>query len=297
MNHKKRIELRKKVKRIYKSEQTKNDIKKKQEERDEPMKRHECKYSGYVVGKVESKSTNIYQNEAMKAGILCPAPASYMCIGTSGSGKTNTMIWCLLNESMLGNYFERIYLIGHTVKSDHMYSNLDIPEKNIIDKNLVEETGKLINKLEKESNEKGAHNMLRTLIIFEDCTTNKALLRSPEFAKCYVQGRHFGCSVWANGHKYLNVLPPLIRNNTNGLLFFPAPNREVSQVMEDYIPNGVSKKDFSKLIEEAHTKGDGLVKPFLFIQKKADPEIRFRKGFHKILSLPKYKNDRTTERE
>jgi hypothetical protein len=265
----------------------------KDKEADDVMPEMDVSFSGLNIQGVKSKSVNIPVNPNMKAKLIPAHPFSLNNVGKSGSGKTNVLIYMLATPGIWRDYFQRVYLFGHTVKTDGMYQHLNVPKKNVFTSDMVDNLDDVISKLEKESKDKGPQHMKRTLIIFEDVSSNRDLLRSKSFTKCYVQGRHLNMSVIANSHKY-KILPRIARLNCKGIFYFPSTMDENEQIAADWQPAGMTKKDFIKLIQYAHTPTKDMPRPFLYINQQADEPERFRKSLSIMLKLNTGREPRTS---
>ena len=69
------------------------------------------------------------------------------------------------------------------------------------------------------------------------------------------------------------------------MMCFPALSSEVETLKDEITPNGISKKDFHKVIDYC-TSGKY---DFLYINNHADPDKRIRKNLDEIIDLKKFK--------
>lgn len=246
----------------------------------------ELTYSGFNVQKLESKSTKFPSNDAMDRNIILKHPFSLLNVGKSGSGKSTVVLFQLLNKDMYHNYFDEIFLFGRTILSDKLWDNIKIPKKNKFSNDLNENLNNLVKKMENES-KKGADKMKRRLIIFEDISAEKALMRDKKnnnLVKLFVQNRHWGCSVIANSHKYRNVLR-ICRLSCHGIYFFPSNNTEIQAIIDDNQPAKLDKHQFQKLIKDAWEPTINNKRPFLMINNQVPEATRFRKSFTQIYNI------------
>lgn len=242
--------------------------------------------SGLDIVGIKSQSSDIYRTENMKSNLIPSHPFSISNVGASGSGKTCLIVNMLLNKDIFNGYFQEIYLIGSTINSDKMYANIlyQIPKKNRISNKLVENLDKLIEKFEGDSDKRGVQKTKRKLIIFEDVSSNKKLMKSASFLKCYSQNRHMNLSVIANSHKY-KLLPRLARLNCSAVFFFPSTQDEIDQIISDHQPSSITKNEFKRHIRYAHTPTANNQRPFLYINLQVGEKTRYRKSLRYLIEL------------
>ena len=160
---------------------------------------------GLKIYNLPSKSTDLKTNELMKEGIIPKHPFCVLNVGRSGSGKSMLLTNMFLNEDMLLNFFDEIYLYSRTGKCDDLFSYQDVDEDNIIVKDEVEHLKKLISQMQEEADEHGTSSIKTRCIIFEDVTANTDLMGSQDFLRAFVQLRHYNCSVFACCHKFKGI--------------------------------------------------------------------------------------------
>jgi len=242
-------------------------------------------YQSLIPAKIDSKSAKFPLNEYMKANIILPHPSSYLFIGASGSGKSNTMVW-MINQ-LMEDYFDEIIIFSGTGGCDDMLNSLTKGPKmkiKVHTTDLINKVTSLLKDRQKEAEDKGVSKLSRMLVIFEDVSSQKKLLNSVAFIQSYVQLRHFGCSVISCSHK-LKAVSRLARINANGVVIFPSSVSEKKQLVEEYAPNNLTSREFEQVIEHAWRDGEDMAKPFLFINLKVKQKDRFRRGLHEILQL------------
>lgn len=237
-----------------------------------------------VPQKIDSGSTHIPLNSLMKQDIIPKHPFSMLLVGKSGSGKSNCLIWTL-NE-LYKKYFERIVVIGATVKSDEMYDAIDetIDDKDKISDNLVSECRRVLEERQAEVESKGVTNCSRMLVILEDCTSERKLQASQAFTKLFVQLRHLGASVICCAHK-LRAIPRVCRLNAVALLVFPLDRSDTKILIEEYCSMYLNKKEFAGLLKHCWEPTDEFVRPFLYYNRTLPQKVSFRKGFSEICEI------------
>lgn len=216
-------------------------------------------------------------------------PSVTLCIGEPGSGKTNLLMNLLTRDDLWKGFFDKIYLLGPTVKSDKLYKHLNIPEDQIVTDQkefltrLIEWTDQQIKEVKINPDE-----AMKCLFIFEDFTSyNKTIQKSPDFIKCFNAIRHHKASVYINIHK-VKALERTARMSCGNVIVFPLNKTEVDALYEDYGPKNLHKKDWALLCDDAWTPDQMSQKPFLYINKAAPREKWFRKCFTHIFNIKDY---------
>ena len=237
-----------------------------------------------IPQKIESSSTQIPITSLMKEDIIPTHPFSTLFVGKSGSGKTNCLIYMINN--FYKKYFERIVVIGQTVKSDGMYENFDedIKEEDIISDNLVSECKRVLDERQAEVEEKGVVNCPRMLVILEDATSERKLMSSQSFMKLFVQLRHLGSSIICCAHK-LRAIPRVCRLNAVGLFVFPLDRSDEKILIDEYCPRILKKQDFANMLKYIWTRTKNFQRPFLYYNRTLDEPIAYRKGFSEIMEI------------
>jgi ABC-type uncharacterized transport system ATPase subunit len=207
-----------------------------------------------------------------------------LLVGKSGSGKTNCLIWMLNN--LYKKYFERIVVIGATVKSEEMYDSIDenIAEKDKISDDLIIGCKRILDERQAEVEKSGVSNCSRMLVILEDATSERNLQASQAFTKLFVQLRHLGASVICCAHK-LRAIPRVCRLNAVALMVFPLDKTDEKILIEEYCSRYLTKKQFAELLKHCWSSTEEFVKPFLYYNRTLPPKVAFRKGFSEIMSI------------
>jgi hypothetical protein len=216
------------------------------------------------------------------AGVIPKVNENIVLLGETKSGKTTNLIWMLSKEyAMPKNLFKEIYLISSTAKSDKSFDVLNLDKDNTITTDLQE---KLEEIFEKQKN--AVENDIREpiMIILEDITSSYKLIRSPVMTKLFTAGRHYWITIVACAHKF-TALSRVARLNCMNLMVYPCSNTELDQIVEDYLPPAMHKKDFIDLVKYAWTPSPEFVKPFLYINNTEPHATRFRRGFLEVLKL------------
>lgn len=240
------------------------------------------------IDKIETAKNNIPQRAHMKDNTILAFPFSLLFSGRSGSGKTNLLINMLTKDSFYGNYFHYILVFSPNAKIDDLYKSLKIPDENLRTRFSPEDLEHILKvrktQIEKEGIDAVAKGS-RLLIIIDDGIADQQFFKSKESIEIFIMLRHYLCSIMILTQKY-NKIPPVQRDNANGIIIFPSNRHEVELIKDELCPTFLDKKQFAKIVDYATDEKYS----FLFINNKADNKNRYRKNFDEIIDLDKYKN-------
>ena len=239
---------------------------------------------GYDIKVIDSKTTHFKgYNTNQKNNTIPKHPFSALMCGSTGSGKSNLIVNLVTRKKYYKGFFDEIYLLTPT-PNDDMQVQMGIPEENVISEDFIENLDEWVKEQEAEIDSKGITKSPKTLIIFEDCTSNKKLMRSKSFIKAFVQNRHLNLSVMVCCHKY-KALTRTCRMNCSTICYFQASKTEDEALTADHGANGLNKNEFLSLVDFATTPDESNKKPFLYINVKIPMKTRYRKCFSTILQL------------
>src|SRR5579872_2759565 len=91
-----------------------------------PSEKKEEKKHAFQLQKMKIKDPE-YMSEVpirLQNKFIPGFPTTCVAVGEPGSGKTNLLMNLLTRDDMWKGFFDRIYLLGPTVKSDKLYENL-----------------------------------------------------------------------------------------------------------------------------------------------------------------------------
>jgi Poxvirus A32 protein len=213
-------------------------------------------------------------------------PTTVLSVGGPGSGKTNVLMNFLTREEFYCKFFDKIYLLGPTVKSDKLFKHIKVPSDQIVTESkefiakLSEWTDEQIHKVETNPNEAP-----KCLFVFEDITSYYTKVQSdPEFAKCFNAIRHHKATAWANVHKY-KAFNRTARMCCMHIMVWAVNRSEQAQIYDDYGPTTLTKQDWFMLCDTIWKPDARNKKPFLYINKYAEEDKRYRRCFTDIIDL------------
>lgn len=212
-------------------------------------------------------------------------PTTVLVCGPPGKGKSNLLINMITKKIFWGQFFDKIYLLGPTVKSDKLFKGIILPEDQIVNKE-GEFISKLIEWTEKQQEAVKNDNKTapKVLFIFEDITAYRdTVQKDPNFAKCFTTIRHHKANAYANIHKYCS-LERTARVNCMHIIIFPCNAKDQKTIFEEYGGSYVTDvEDFREMMRYAWEPTKENKKPFFYINMYAEEKQRFRKCFSEIL--------------
>lgn len=229
---------------------------------------------------IPSDSTNLSSNDLIEKGVIPKHGYSICFCGGTGSGKS-TLLINMLNKFYKDIYDHKdVYIISPVAEEDNMVKKMGIPQKNYITGNVISNLETLVVNRKKEIKKAGGPEKTKPmLIILEDSTADRNLMKSKVYVTLITASRHLNISTWCCIHNY-RTLKPVIRNNIMSWYIFEQNPLEQKK-MEEEMNVCMKKKDFFKLFqfatEEQHS--------FLTFYRKQPRKLRFRKNLSLILEL------------
>jgi len=211
-------------------------------------------------------------------------PSTVAIVGKPGGGKTNLCMNLLIKPIFWRHFFDKIYLLGPTVKMDKLFKEIKVPDNQI-----VTEPNEFIPKLvewvakQKEAVENDPKTAPKCLFFFEDITAYRNnVQKDPEFARCFTTIRHHKSTALVNFHKY-TALERTARINCMHICVFPVNRTDIEQIYKEYASAHLDMDDFFVMCRYCWKPDEENKKPFLYINMYQPDERRFRKCFTKII--------------
>lgn len=238
-----------------------------------------------VVKPLKTDKSKIKINDYMRNHIIPIHPASALFCGRSGMGKTQLVLNLLNNRQMYKDYFDIIFLFSATAEAgDDLYQkHSGIPERNVFkpDAEGIAQLEHLFKTQQDTIKKKGISKSPKILLIFDDVAHARAFLESPAYLKLHIMNRHFNISTWSLTQSYVKI-PRSCRCQVGAIFFFHgATDTEKKRLSQEHTPANLSEKQFVSMIEHATKKKFD----FLFINKSAEMDERYRHCMHTILKL------------
>ena len=217
-------------------------------------------------------------------------PSTCLAVGPPGGGKTNVLINLLKRKDFWNGFFDEIYALGPTVKSDPLFKEVRLADDRMVTKpaefipKLSEWTEQQIEKVQQDRKKAP-----KCLFIFEDITSyNQTIQNHPDFAKCFNAIRHHKATAYANVHKY-KAFNRTARMCCMHIMVWRVNKSEIMQLYEDYGPSMLSKDDFYIMCQHVWEADEQSEKPFLYITRYPKKETeRYRRCFTEIIDIKAY---------
>lgn len=239
----------------------------------------------YKIIPLKTGKDKIEQPDAVKNKIIAKFPSSILLVGKSGSGKSILCQNLIFDERFYGKKFwDEIYLVSPTAKSDDIQKQFNIDNDNIFDDlDTAPEKIEQVLRFQREYiEENGIEKALKIVILFDDVVSDPHFMKNNVLTKLFISCRHYNvhCVVCTQSFK---SVPKRMRIQSNMICFFPSSSNEVEALSESYTPPHHTKKDFYKLVEYA----TNLPFNFLTILTTEPFQTRYRKNLSTILKLKK----------
>ena len=200
-----------------------------------------------------------------------------LCIGGTGTGKTNALIDYLSRSS---GEFHKIIICSFSTLDEPLYNFLEKKNKEIEFINNIEDVPDL-DEFDDETKSKPK------LIIFDDFIN----LTKKEFKKInpyLISGRKYGFSVWLMAQEYKSI-PKVITRNINYFILNKINDAiSIDNIIRNHNMYGVDKDIFKKAYYLC------IKEPLNFMMldlKSRDPKDRYRHNFLDFLKLKPDQDD------
>ena len=234
------------------------------------------------IGKIPSNVDKLLANNINK---LLPQKNHITAfVGTSGSGKTNTLISLLTAKRKNGvrNSYKKVYdkiiIVSPTLASlkNNIFEGLPDEQKyEVLDENTIDSISDFIEE----------HDEKNKLIIFDD-VGSQLKIYDRELGLLVQKYRHDKCSYWFVAQKYKDLNPKIRLQLTHLFLFRPVNNWESQSIADEILP--ISRKELPGFIDYVFDKKY----QFLYVDMSLQNSNKFifYKGFEKIV-FPNNKDD------
>lgn len=252
-------------------------------------------FKGVNITYIPTNKDSIKQRPLHEQGIVPRGYSNFtICNGSIGSGKTMVIINMLLNELIYGfdgsnkHWFDNVFVLTNSnddsydvlieqgiLKPNHIKHQPEAKDlKSILDKQkkAVEMAGDDIGKIP------------NTCIIFDDIIDDKQFINSKEFKLCAIRPRQlFLNCILASQH--FTAIPRIIRVNAQNLILFAGNKTEEEMYTDMLCPSGMSRKQFSNLLNKAWQKKPDDKYPFLHVNRKQPNEKKFMRNFTEYIDI------------
>lgn len=237
------------------------------------------------VGKASVHDPKIPQPAAARRGIVPKVPFRLLLSGASGSGKTNVARWMLDKHYVRGqgSWFHRIVLFSPTAEIDPIWKDLKgLKKKDRMTECSAAKLDRILKDCEKQTKSAGKEKGKHTLILLDDVIAESKFIHSGPFLAAFIRARHFNCSVIVMTQSYVKI-PRSARIQASHIIMFPSQTTEIERLYSEYGPHNMKKRDFFKMVVEATTATPSEPFPFIYIDRQAPIEKRFRRNLDMFL--------------
>lgn len=242
----------------------------------------------YEIGKITPPGREKKEKvpEYMQGKNFPGHPTTALIIGQPGSGKTNLLMSLLTGQQFWRGYFDKIYLIGLTCKSDDLYKSIELPEDQIItdSEKIVPELNRII-KEQDEAIKEDWNSADKLLFVFEDFTSLYSEIQGKkEFVRCYCQIRHLKSTALTLVHKY-KAMQRTARMCCLHIMAFNINLTDIEAMYHDYGSTHLNKKEFVTLAQTAMKKQTDEDHPFFYVNLQVPENVRYRRNFTTIYRI------------
>lgn len=241
------------------------------------------------INKIDSSKDKI-RNPPLAEEKMIPRLGTSTCLnGTTGQGKSTLLANLITDPRFFGHgggVFSHKFLISPTAEGDDVQKDLGIAAKcTISDLKKAPEIIKRIMELQKQAIvKKGNDKAPQIALIYDDVISDPKFMRTDEFIKSFIASRHYNLTTFVCSQSWTSV-PRRCRLQCTNIFFFAAPQSEIELLSQEYTPPGFNKRQFFALVEYATREPYS----FLYINKSAPMEERFRKNLDSIIDLDEFR--------
>jgi hypothetical protein len=240
----------------------------------------------------ETNKSKIKLRHLQEKKIIPAHPFRLLLVGRSGSGKSMNLVNLMTRPHMYGrlnqnnpksHYFDIIFLFSPTAEGgDDLADHLELTDNRIVT-NEAQFVPVLQHILQTQKDLIAKNGLLKSpkiCLIFDDCQSAEKFLKSPDFTKIFIAGRHYNISVICCGQSWTKF-HRVTRLNASNIMLYPSSGSEVDLLCDEYCPPNKTKKQFRELI------GHATDKPyqFLHINNQVPIAERYRKNLDVMLTI------------
>lgn len=206
------------------------------------------------------KAVDICDTHVIEKKLLPSLPFRFLCIGRSGSGKSNILSCLCALPDWYGDDFdgENIYIFTGSPGDDKMSKLInykEIPDGNVRNDWFDTEVSDVYDEIVKDwkdavEDKKKPNNVLFVVddLFFSNKFANSAK-KDSMMSKVFQNGRKYSISIIILAQKYSSISSSL-RENANAMITFGATNKQLDLMEGDwnYLP---SSRDFHKVFRDA----------------------------------------------
>lgn len=240
----------------------------------------------------KTNKADIKRRPLQESNIIPSHPFRLIMCGRSGSGKSMNLVNLMTRAHMYGRtnpkdkksqYFDLVFLFSPTAEGgDDLVDHLDLDENKIItnEEQFYPVLDHILKTQKKLIEKNGLLKAPKILLIFDDCQSAEKFLRSDNFMKIFIAGRHYNISIIACGQSWTKF-PRATRLQASNIILYPSSGSEVDLLVDEYTPPNKTKAQMKQLV--AHATHEPF--NFLHINNQVPIKDRYRKNYDTLLSI------------
>lgn len=242
--------------------------------------------------KFDTNKSKIKLRHLQEQKVIPAHPFRLLLVGSSGSGKSMNLVNLMTRPHMYGrtnpnnkksHYFDLIFLFSPTAEGgDDLVEHLDLDETKVItqEKQFYPVLEHILKTQKGLIEKNGLLKSPKICLIFDDCQSAEKFLKSENFTKIFIAGRHYNISVICCGQSWTKF-NRVTRLNASNIMLYPSSGSEVELLCDEYCPPNKHKRQFKELI------GHATAQPyqFLHINNQVPIAERYRKNLDVMLTI------------
>lgn len=241
-----------------------------------------------AIAPIATRKDKIKQPDASSQDIIPRLTSNVLIVGCSGSGKTTLLHNLIKQKQFFKGWFDQIYLISPSAKTDDIQRDLEVPDEAIID-DLNEAPTKIQELMDEQRDEieaSGAHKAKQIALIYDDVVgANDALLKTEQFTRSFIAARHYNFTTFLLVQSFTQA-PRVARLQCQNLFYFRGSNSELEKICEECCAPGLKQKEMALLVDFA------TIEPYSFLhfnRRVADASQRYRKNLDEVIDIESVK--------
>ena len=194
-----------------------------------------------------------------------------LCIGPTGSGKTNALIDYISRSS---GEFHKIIICSFATTDEPLYNLLRQKSDRVDFIDSIEEMPSIDEFDDEEKNKP-------KLLVIDDFI-NLTKKEQKKINSYLISGRKFGFTVWLMAQEYVSISKVITRNINYFLLYKINDNVSIDRMIKNHNADGIKTDVFKKAYKLSTEQPLSF---FLIDLKSKDPRDKFRHGFLNFLRL------------
>jgi DNA polymerase III delta prime subunit len=198
-------------------------------------------------------------NDTQKEHTGMPLSQHFLLCGSTGSGKTNTLLNYLRETSRNGGVFTKIFMCVQKLEEPNRFLKSKLSDEFLTMVFDVKDVPDV-----REFPDLSKHNNKQWLIIFDDCITESDKNKKKKILDFFVFGRSKGCTVVYLSQSYFQT-PIFIRKQMSFVLLCSAKAKDRKRILSDIASGDEEPEVLEKMYEFAKEDENPRTPSFLKI--------------------------------